>query len=99
MRHDAARRGYVWGLSDDDFNSLTQAACVYCGALPRSKSVIGSWADAIWTYNGIDRVDNTQGYTKENSVSCCGRCNRWKSDATLEEFKAHVKLIYEHLEK
>ena len=28
--------------------------------------------------NGIDRVDNTKGYTKENSVSCCEMCNRIK---------------------
>jgi hypothetical protein len=30
------------------------------------------------TLNGIDRMDNTRGYTVENCVGCCGTCNFMK---------------------
>jgi 5-methylcytosine-specific restriction endonuclease McrA len=37
---------------------------------------------------GVDRVENSKGYTIENCVACCGPCNRKKNDgdaATLEK--------------
>jgi hypothetical protein len=46
---------------------------------------------------GIDRVDNSLGYTLENSVPCCTRCNIAKGTLTLEDFKEHVKKMYKHL--
>jgi hypothetical protein len=30
--------------------------------------------------NGIDRFDNTKGYTEENIRSCCVSCNYMKKD-------------------
>jgi hypothetical protein len=97
IRGRAKKRGQAWELDDETFDRLIQAPCSYCGRDPRNEAK--SWVyGATVKYSGIDRIDSSKGYTKENSVSCCGRCNRWKSDATADEFKAHVKRIYEHLE-
>lgn len=98
IRGRAKSRGHAFELDDETFDALIQSPCTYCGRPPRNRA--SSWRrNSIKVYSGIDRVDSSKGYTKENSVACCGRCNRWKSDATIEEFKAHVKRVYEHLEK
>lgn len=38
----------------------------------------------------LDRFDNLKGYTLENSVVICYRCNSLKSDATLQELEKVV---------
>jgi len=97
IKNRAKVRGQVWELDDENFDRLIQAPCVYCGRSPRNEAKSYGGRVRI-LYSGIDRLDSHKGYTKENSVSCCGRCNRWKSDAAIEDFKDHVKRIYEHLE-
>lgn len=48
----------------------------------------------LYFYNGIDRLDNTKGYTPENSVACCKHCNSLKGDRlTPEETKAAAEAI------
>jgi hypothetical protein len=91
----AQKRGYAWYLSDEQYYALTQQSCRYCGKEP--SHIFKSRTD-VFIYNGIDRADNTQGYTRENSVPCCGRCNSWKSAMNAEEFIAHAKQIVRHLE-
>lgn len=41
-------------------------------------------------YNGIDRVDNLTGYTPENTVSCCNKCNTAKLNLSLDEFREWI---------
>lgn len=98
MRNRAKRYGRVWELDDAVFDTLIKLPCYYCGAPPGNKAT-SYVSGSMVVYQGIDRIDSNQGYTKENSVPCCGICNRWKSDIPVEEFKAHVKRIYENLEK
>jgi len=83
----ACKRGLLFDLSFDVFCELVSSPCEYCDA---------HVADEV---NGIDRVDNMVGYIYENSVSCCGACNKMKSDYTIDEFKAHIVRIYEKLTK
>jgi hypothetical protein len=45
--------------------------------------------------NGLDRVDNLKGYSLNNVVSCCGRCNGMKMQHSVEEFFKHIKNIFE----
>lgn len=47
----------------------------------------------------IDRVDNSKGYTKENSRVISWRANRIKNNASLAELKAIIKYIEDHLAK
>jgi hypothetical protein len=61
----AKKRGLVFELSIEYFQEHWNDDCYYC----RDK-VNGA---------GFDRIDNDIGYTIENSVPCCGMCNRMKS--------------------
>jgi hypothetical protein len=95
----AALRGYIWDLRDEEFDALTQQNCFYCGAPPTNGTE--RWKSRVerWLYNGIDRRDNAVGYTTQNAVPCCRRCNEWKRSLSAAEFQAHAKKIVENLEK
>lgn len=62
----AFKRGYSIEIQFDDFKELVLKPCYYCKSLKENE------------VNGIDRVDNSNGYTKENCVPCCSTCNRMK---------------------
>lgn len=48
-------------------------------------------------YNGIDRIDNAKGYTIENSVTCCKRCNFAKRNMSYDEFISWGKKLGNYL--
>lgn len=77
-RCNARRRSLVWGLTRNQFKSLTTGSCAYCGSVPAL---------------GVDRQINTIGYTTANSVSCCAACNYAKRDMNADDFLAHVAKI------
>jgi len=92
-----------WGKSDIDFEHfkcLCKSKCFYCGEFNSNviKDIRGEQiiSDAILKYNGIDRIDSSIGYTKENTVSCCKNCNRAKNDMTYDTFFEWVKKLYEY---
>ncbi len=79
-RLGADKRGLTFDLTVEDFATIFwRKPCTYCG-------------DEIRTL-GIDRVDNDQGYTRENVVSCCSTCNLMKLQASKEEFLAKCQQI------
>lgn len=43
--------------------------------------------------HGIDRVDNSVGYTIENCVPCCTSCNFMKGKMTKDDFIEKVSQI------
>jgi len=51
--------------------------------------------DTVWL-NGVDRVDNSIGYTVENSVSCCAMCNRMKHAYGAAAFIEKCRAIANH---
>ena len=51
---------------------------------------------SCYLYNGIDRKNNFLGYTLENIVPCCEKCNRAKHIMNLTEFKKWVYSVYEN---
>jgi len=95
-KNSAKRRGWSWKLTEEQFKKITQENCFYCGAKPsnitKNKGYFGEYV-----YSGIDRVDNSKGYSMDNIVPCCKSCNSTKGIATQEEFKARIKRIYNHL--
>jgi len=54
-------------LTENDFVELFLSNCFYCNKKAKFDK-----------HNGVDRFDNTLGYTKDNSVSCCTKCNMMK---------------------
>lgn len=92
-RSMAARRNKQWSISLDVFRDLTSRICYYCG--------IGSQSFKAWRpdktkgyrYNGIDRVDNFDGYTVANSVSCCEDCNKSKMTMSKHDFISLARAV------
>jgi len=96
MKHNAKRRNYVWDLTDQEVRKLTSLPCFYCNTEPSQKKINPQNQDDIYMYNGLDRIDNSKGYTIDNVVSCCGTCNKAKLAMTIKEFKSWICRIYEH---
>lgn len=90
------RRGHVFALSLEQFIQLTARDCHYCGAPPAMKVRKHRVRSGSSLMNGIDRVDNTQGYVLSNCVPCCTWCNEMKRHRAVDQFVAHAKRIAEH---
>ena len=69
---DAKKENRKWGLTFDQFIAFWQKPCGYCG---RTLEFIG-----------LDRRDNSKGYTLGNVVSCCWVCNRMKGEMNAAVF-------------
>src|SRR5260370_39408168 len=64
--YKAKQRNLTFSLTLQEFETLVNSACHYCGEYPS---------------NGIDRVLNTIGYVNgqvQNCCSCCQECNFMK---------------------
>jgi len=102
------RRNQKMGFSDaiefDDFAKLAKSPCKYCG-VEYSKEIEDRLneskknkrlSDHVLKCNGVDRVDSSKGYTKDNSVPCCKVCNYAKHTMSESDFYRWVKRVYEH---
>lgn len=91
---NAKLRGLEFRISLEEFFKITTKNCYYCGSKPKTvtnfNKVFGQY-----TYNGMDRIDNTKGYNIANVITCCKYCNYAKHDLTQTEFYTFVALIYE----
>lgn len=101
--------GYNDGdLTFEDFLILSQRDCFYCGAPPSNyRNAYTKYrksgptysaqriADGYFTYNGLDRVDNSRPHDLDNLVPCCWDCNAAKLKRTKEEFLQWIKNIYD----
>lgn len=77
----AIQRGYEWCLDRATFRKLLSSVCHYCGTAPAG---------------GIDRKNNSLGYTQSNSVACCADCNYAKLNKTEAEFFAWLLRLARH---
>lgn len=73
-KKSAAERGIEWSLDKADFDILTKsgASCFFCGD---SNNCMG-----------VDRLDNTVGYSATNVASCCKLCNKLKWNLSVDAF-------------
>lgn len=78
----AGKRGLAFDFSLVEFAGLVAEGCRYCCA----------------PATGLDRIDNSQGYTKANSAPCCRACNVSKNDRPLSEWFAHMRRVLAHTE-
>ena len=93
----AERRNYTFDLTKEEFYGIATAPCLYCGSQCQSRVKGGGKTSGDFYYTGVDRVDNTLGYTKENCVSCCKVCNSMKLDMDVKNFAEHIKKIHNNL--
>lgn len=102
-KRTANKKGLSFELDPKDFWGLILDNCHYCQDPPKtlykrkfsSKDAVLEAQDFLY-YNGIDRVDNKLGYSKDNCVACCCLCNQAKMNLSEEEFKALVTRIYKN---
>lgn len=94
----AKQRGITWALTEEEFFNLVFDNCHYCKIEPfNTFNGFGEKShcrfnkkekyDKAWILiNGVDRKNSNLGYTKENSLSCCYKCNYAKQEHTYTEF-------------
>lgn len=85
----AKKRNLSFELDESMFKMLISQNCHYCGSIPKMICKSSTKASPF-TYNGIDRQDNSVGYVTTNVVTCCKICNRAKDILTVEEFSSWV---------
>lgn len=95
-RHRSKKRYINFTITREEFEVLILEACYLCGGGPLSLITYGG---RTFYYNGIDRIDNSQGYTWENSATCCNRCNSIKSHSDLETLKDHLPKMLKRIRK
>lgn len=91
---NAERRGILFTLTVEEFMIIASLPCYYCGNPPSNVRKSGSKKGEDFTYQGIDRENNSQGYTRSNSVPCCITCNKAKGVMSHTEFLDIITRIY-----
>lgn len=95
-KRNADSRNYSFELTKEQFVSFLYNECYYCGAGPSNcMTKIKITGEEKHYFNGIDRVNNENGYTIDNCVSCCKLCNHAKKDMSKECFLSLAKKIVE----
>jgi hypothetical protein len=82
-RNRAIKKQLDFLLTPEDYNVIIKKECYMCGKKTDQHH-----------QNGIDRMDNTKGYTLENVNACCCECNFIKKDYLYEELINKMVLIY-----
>jgi len=92
IKSDAAAMKREFDIPLETFAQLCHQPCHYCGRKNKnslsikSRGKLGGYVVKDFRYNGLDRVDNSIGYTEENVVPCCAVCNRAKNSMSYDEF-------------
>jgi len=74
-------------ITEQQLQQITSQNCYYCGKQNKS------------TGHGLDRIDSSKDYLIHNVVSCCGNCNRAKSDLNSGDFFEMILNIYKNTER
>lgn len=98
-KNNAIKRKHPFNLSKSEFENLINKSCFYCGDLPvksSNNSLIsrGNINEPPLFYNGIDRLDSEKGYSLQNCVSCCSKCNYMKNVFSVNDFYKQIEKIY-----
>ena len=95
-KSNARKRGISFDLSYAQFETLVDSECYFCG--DNGGNTLRKRGYDVYSYTGIDRVDNSVGYLPSNCISCCSWCNRAKNNGTLANFVDKCKKITSRIE-
>lgn len=83
LKSCAKTRGILVALTFEEYESIVSSSCHWCdGELPK-------------TGGGIDRLDNSIGYSFDNCVPCCTQCNIAKGCLSSEDFLVWLTKVYQ----
>lgn len=99
-KKSARKRGHLFDLPFETFVDITQHDCYLCGVKPSQVYIhnksLNRYIKEPFIYNGIDRVNNKDGYIVTGSLmACCGTCNMAKRFLDVEAFLKYIKRAYE----
>jgi len=91
---NSKKRDLKFLLTKEEFRRLTKQKCHYCGSPPNQIRDNKNGSYGIYIYNGVDRINNNEGYTLNNCVACCKDCNIAKGTKSLKEFVRWIERVY-----
>ena len=80
LQRSAHRRNIAVNLNLEIYANPLSLGCMYCGS-----NLYES------TGYGLDRIDNSKGYSLDNVTPCCGTCNRAKGNMSVPDFITWIK--------
>jgi hypothetical protein len=92
-QYGAEQRDLPFDIDIDLFTTLTSSNCFYCDCTPQQANGQMDRYNERYTYNGIDRLDSSKGYSKENCVACCVECNLMKRAIPYDVFMSKCLAI------
>lgn len=92
-KRSAEKRGYEFLLTNDEFRKIVESTCSYCGSYRTTKAARSKGTNGDYFYTGVDRVNNSIGYTVSNSAPCCKQCNIAKGSLSNDEFFKWIEAI------
>lgn len=96
-KRKAASRSIDFELDSNKFKEKLLNNCKYCGIEPNRRIDIGRCSPFVVWVNGIDRIDNSRGYTTDNCVTACHNCNHAKNTYSASDFLLHIQKIHDNL--
>lgn len=100
LKHSKDKRSRIvdFNLTLNEVQQLCSQSCHYCNESYSliKKDIYFNENGIEIKYNGLDRIDSNKGYTSDNVVPCCTRCNMAKNDMTMDEFKCWLNKIFSH---
>jgi hypothetical protein len=94
--HGSKKRNLSFEITKEEFKEIIQQNCYYCNKEPSNYVTIRSRDGGFYWYNGVDRLNNDKGYTNDNIVPCCKKCNLIKKQMTEDEFLSWVASVYKY---
>lgn len=91
----AKNRNIEFNLTKNEVKNITQQSCYYCGIKP-SQIIKSDCENGDTIYNGIDRLDSSKGYSLDNCVPCCGKCNTAKMAMSRDDFLSWIENVYNY---
>lgn len=86
LKNSAKSRRIKLEINSEEYKALIELGCNYCGT---DLINIGG--------SSLDRLNSDKGYTNNNVVPCCKKCNVAKNDMSIPDFiewinKVHAKV-------
>lgn len=82
-KHRANKKRIAFDITNEMYNKMRQSPCYICG---KEGNHLHN--------NGIDRINNQEGYTITNIQPCCSECNYMKRDYDMNDWIDKMSKIY-----